>query len=162
MLDLKKIIEKSQEGFDSISDPTIVLSLSKFEQFVNDAYEGRLFFELIQNARDAAFQKGVCSDIKIIVKEKNVLFANTGKAFDEKGVIAMTRLGLSDKSENGLIGNKGIGFKAIQQFTKKVKIITEFGTFYFDREELKNKLNKKFFTRNCGEFFICICLKKNI
>ena len=144
MLNLKEIVKKSQEGFDSISDPTIVLSLSKFEEFVNDAYEGRLFFELIQNARDAAFQKGVNSDIKIIVKEENVLFANTGRPFDEKGVIAMTRLGLSDKSDNGLIGNKGIGFKAIQDFTKKVKIITEFGTFYFDREELKNKLNIKF------------------
>lgn len=144
MLNLKDIVKKSQEGFDSISDHTIVQSLSKFEEFVNDAYEGRLFFELIQNARDAAFQKGLNSDIKIIVKEENVLFANTGKPFDEKGVIAMTRLGLSDKTDNGLIGNKGIGFKAIQDFTKKVKIITEFGTFYFDREELKNKLNLKF------------------
>jgi hypothetical protein len=144
MLNLKDIVKKSQEGFDSISDPTIVLSLSKFEQYVNEAYEGRLFFELIQNARDAAFQKGINSDIKISVKDKNVLFANTGKPFDEKGVLAMTRLGLSDKTDNGLIGNKGIGFKAIQEFTKRVKIITEFGTFYFDREELKNKLNEKF------------------
>lgn len=144
MQNLEEIIKNKQKGIDSISDSDIISSLSKFETYVQEAYEGRLFFELIQNARDAAFQKGINSDIKVIVKNDQVFFANTGKPFDEKGIIAMTRLGISNKRENGLIGSKGIGFKSIQEYTKKIRIITEFGTLYFDKEELTKKLQLKF------------------
>lgn len=143
-MDLEKIILKTQEGFDSISDYTVLQSLSKFEQYVNESYEGRLFFELIQNARDAAFAGGIYSDIKIIVTPEKVLFANTGKPFDEKGILAMTRLGLSSKRDHELIGSKGIGFKSIQEFSKTPKIITEFGTLYFNQEKLRKKLDVRF------------------
>lgn len=143
-MDLKKLIIESQDGFNSITDPTFLFSLSKFEQYVKESYEGRLFFELIQNARDAAFSGRIESDISIIVTAEKVLFANTGKPFDEKGVLAMTRLGLSSKDDNELIGSKGIGFKAIQEYSRTPKIITEFGTFYFDKDLVKKVLDQRF------------------
>lgn len=117
MLDLKSICANSQAGLASVSDPTIIKSLAKFEDTVNDAYQGRLFFELIQNARDTAYKAGINSKIVVCIQEDMVYFGNTGAPFNEKGIIAMTRLGLSfDKQDNKTIRHKSIGFKAIQEY----------------------------------------------
>ncbi|MDR3006840.1 MAG: DUF3883 domain-containing protein [Sphingobacterium sp.] len=145
MLDLKSICENSQAGLSSVGDPTIIKSLAKFEDTVNDAYQGRLFFELIQNARDAAYKAGINSKIIVCIQEDMVYFGNTGAPFNEKGIIAMTRLGLSfDKQDNKTIGHKGIGFKAIQEFSSTPKIITNFGSIIFNKKILHDILKNKF------------------
>ncbi|KAA6322743.1 hypothetical protein EZS27_027745 [termite gut metagenome] len=144
MIDLKTICEEKQSGLKSIKDSDIIKSLAKFEDTVNDAYRGRLFFELIQNARDAAHKAGINSKIIICIHGNTVYVGNTGAPFDEKGIIAMTRLGVSDKSDNKTIGHKGIGFKAIQEYSSIPKIITKFGSIAFDKTKLHEILQKKF------------------
>ncbi|MFL9832572.1 DUF3883 domain-containing protein [Chryseobacterium terrae] len=145
MLDLKSVCANSQAGLASVSDPTIIKSLAKFEDTVNDAYQGRLFFELIQNARDAAYKVGINSKIVVCIQENMIYFGNTGAPFNEKGIIAMTRLGLSfDKQDNKTIGHKGIGFKAIQEYSSTPKIITKFGSIIFDKKILHDILQNKF------------------
>jgi hypothetical protein len=142
-MDLEKIITESQIKFNKTEDESLIRMLASYESHVDEAYEGRLFFELIQNARDAAYLRGIESEILIYVKQDIVYFANTGQPFNEGGILGMTRLGLSDKKDNKLIGKKGIGFKAIQQYTKTPNITTPYGTMYFDRSGLWERLSQK-------------------
>ena len=81
-------------------------------------YENRFLLELIQNAYDA-HERDRC-DGRVVVEldhedsEYGTLFvANTGKPFTWSNFEALTRLGMSDKSPDQGIGNKGIGFKSV-------------------------------------------------
>lgn len=142
-MNLEDIILKCQGWLATTKDNTIIQMLTSFEEYVDQAYQGRLLYELIQNARDAAHMDGSQSDIYIEVSDDRVIFANTGKGFDEGGVWAMSRLGISKKDKD-LIGKKGIGFKAIQQFTRTPRIATAYGTMLFDRTKLQRLLTEMF------------------
>lgn len=144
MLDLAAICKEKQDGLDSVTDSDIIKSLANYENTVNEGYQGRLLFELIQNARDAAYKADINSRIIICIQDDAVYLGNTGLPFDESGITAMTRLGVSDKSDNKTIGHKGIGFKAIQEYSSTPKIITNFGTIYFDKTKLHEILSNKF------------------
>lgn len=144
MLDLAAICKEKQDGLNSVTDSDIIKSLANYENTVNEGYQGRLLFELIQNARDAAYKADINSRIIICIQGDTVYVGNTGMPFDEGGITAMTRLGVSDKSDNKTIGHKGIGFKAIQEYSITPKIITRFGTIYFDKTKLNEILSGKF------------------
>lgn len=144
MLDLKAICEKKQQGLCSVTDPDIIKSLANYENTVNEGYQGRLLFELIQNARDAAYKAGINSRIIICLQGDTVYVGNTGMPFDEAGITAMTRLGVSDKADNKTIGHKGIGFKAIQEYSSTPEIITRFGTIFFNKSKFHQILSDKF------------------
>ncbi len=111
----------------------ILPSIAKAEEFLKESYEGRYFFELIQNARDdnkALNKDGV---ILIRLEEDRVNISNTGAPFSSVGVESICRIGMSDKASQDFIGHKGYGYKSVQEITERPLIITEFGTLYFNK-----------------------------
>ncbi|MDB4901945.1 MAG: hypothetical protein JWQ63_1226 [Mucilaginibacter sp.] len=118
----------------SLTTPSTGFStIAEAELYLQQAYEGRFLFELIQNVRDA--NKAVDKDGEVLILLENDLLtiANTGAEFNEQGIEAITTIGRSGKQSQDLIGFKGIGFKSVQAISDIPKIITRFGSVFFDR-----------------------------
>ncbi len=132
-MNLKEIADKLFE--DSKRTPTRGLSaIAEAEKYLQQAYEGRYFFELIQNVRDANKEKNQDGEIFIELNENLLSISNTGAEFSPKGIDGITTIGQSTKKSQDYIGFKGIGFKSIQEITEEPKIITRYGSVYFDRK----------------------------
>lgn len=109
---------------------------------------GRMFYELLQNADDAAAKLGV--RIRIQVVGDYLVFVHDGKSFDLKDFDAITSMANSRKSnDNSKTGYKGIGFKSV--FTDSLQVFIKTGGFFFsfdktselfdDFEEFYDKVN---------------------
>ena len=89
---------------------------------------GRMFYELLQNADDAAAKLGV--RIRIQVVGDYLIFVHDGKSFDLKDFDAITSMANSRKSDdNSKTGYKGIGFKSV--FTDSLQVFIKTGGFFF-------------------------------
>lgn len=89
---------------------------------------GRMFYELLQNADDAAARLGV--RIRIQVVGDYLIFIHDGKSFDLKDFDAITSMANSRKSgDNSKTGYKGIGFKSV--FTDSLQVFIKTGGFFF-------------------------------
>lgn len=109
-------------------------AIAEAEKYLQQAYQGRYFFELIQNVRDANKEKDQDGEIFIELNDNILSIANTGAEFSTKGIEGITTIGESTKQSQDYIGFKGIGFKSIQEVTEEPKIITRYGSVYFDRK----------------------------
>lgn len=87
-------------------------TICEAEKYLQQAYEGRYFFELIQNVRDANKEASQEGDIYIELKDNVLSIANTGAPFSEEGIASITSIGQSPKQSLDFIGFKGIGFKS--------------------------------------------------
>lgn len=83
-------------------------------------YHGRFLIELLQNANDQAGKRG--ATVTVIREPGLLAVANEGEPLNAEGVRSLTSLGLSSKDPNELIGNKGIGFKAVYEVTRSPEI----------------------------------------
>ena len=84
-----------------------------------DGYRGRQILELLQNADDAGVDSEEGCALLFHLTRDRLVVANTGKAFSEKGLIALV---ISDCSPKQLgrgiyIGSKGLGFRSILTWT---------------------------------------------
>lgn len=92
-----------------------------------DHYE-RFAIELVQNASDQAVRAATdpkdvpATTARVIWREARLAVLNQGRPFDEKGLRAITSLALSDKTEAELVGNKGVGFKAVYEVSDEPRI----------------------------------------
>jgi hypothetical protein len=91
------------------------------ERQTRDDYAGRELLELIQNAADAASEVGGAGRVLIEVRKSGMFVANTGQAFRPSGVTSLMTAHLSDKPQRkkGLIGSKGLGFRAILNWSRE-------------------------------------------
>src|SRR6266581_4927499 len=129
-MNLKETVERLFD--DSKLTPIRGLSaIAEAEKYLQQAYEGRYFFELIQNVRDANKEKNQDGEIFIELKRNILSIANTGAEFSTKGIEGITTIGQSTKHSQDYIGFKGIGFKSIQEITETPRIITRYGSVYF-------------------------------
>lgn len=141
-MNLKEIANKLFD--DSKRTPTRGLSaIAEAEKYLQQAYEGRYFFELIQNVRDANKEKNQDGEIFIELNDNLLSISNTGAEFSPKGIDGITTIGQSTKQSQDYIGFKGIGFKSIQEITEEPKIITRYGSVYFDRKLTLKKYDDK-------------------
>lgn len=139
-MNLKEII--NQLSKDSKKTPIRGLSaIAEAENYLQQAYEGRYFFELIQNVRDANKEKGEEGEIIIELSQDLLSIANTGAEFSPKGIESITTIGHGTKESQDYIGFKGIGFKSIQEVTESPKIITQYGSAFFNRNLTLKKYN---------------------
>lgn len=139
-MNLKEIADKLFE--DSKRTPIRGLSaIAEAERYLQQAYQGRYFFELIQNVRDANKEIDQDGDIFIDLNDNVLTISNTGAEFSAKGIEGITTIGESTKQSQDYIGFKGIGFKSIQEITEEPKIITRYGSVYFDRKLTLEKYN---------------------
>lgn len=123
----------------------------------------RMFFELVQNADDAAAQKGVYVNVKS--KGDFLIVHHNGNSFDKDDFDAITSSANGTKKANeNKTGYKGIGFKSVFtdseivfiktggyqfKFDRNESIFTDFEQFYsfvngIDTEQQKNKFLQKF------------------
>lgn len=94
----------------------------------------RMFFELVQNADDAASQKGVC--IKVKTNGDYLIVSHNGYSFDKDDFDAITSAANGTKKANeNKTGYKGIGFKSVFTDSSKVFIKTGGYQFKFDKSD---------------------------
>lgn len=140
-MNLKETSDKLFE--DSKRTPIRGLSaIAEAERYLQQAYEGRYFFELIQNVRDANKEKNQDGEVFIELKNDVLSISNTGAEFSTKGVEGITTIGQSTKHSQDYIGFKGIGFKSVQEVTETPRIITQYGSVHFDRKLTLNEYNE--------------------
>ena len=102
--------------------PKRLISDYRTERGITHGYQGREILEMLQNAGDAAEKAGIRGRIRIELCRHGVLIANTGQGFDAGGVDSLQTANLSPKflerrKLGTLIGNKGLGFRAILNWT---------------------------------------------
>lgn len=137
-MNLKETVENLFN--DSHKTPARGLSaIAEAERYLQQAYQGRYFFELIQNVRDANKEIDLDGEIFIELNDKTLVVSNTGAEFNLKGIEGITTIGKSIKRSQDFIGFKGIGFKSIQEVTDEPRIITRYGSVYFDRKSTLKK-----------------------
>ena len=151
---LKDFISKLQNERTSDSDAGLKNS-AEGERYLQQSYEGRYLFELIQNSRDANKLANIRGRVIIEVLESKLVISNTGQPFDEKGIDSITLIGSSTKGTQGFIGFKGIGFKSILEISENPIVIMPEGSIEFSRLKTKKLLaNRTLRADNVPLFFI--------
>lgn len=135
---LKKTIARISEDFfvEAKSSPRLLEDIAAMERYMAESYSGRIFIELLQNADDAQSSK-IC----LRSKNKHLYFANNGRCFEEKDVIAISRSGSSNKEKGATIGYRGIGFKSTTHLTDDIIIYSDETYFTFSKVESAKLLN---------------------
>ncbi len=107
------------------------LQVKRFiEGIISADYHGRTLIELIQNAHDAHDKDSENGRIHILLDETEGEFgtlyvANGGNPVSTRNFNAMVDVALSDKPPNEGIGNKGVGFKSVLQFSDRPEVYSK-------------------------------------
>ncbi|MBB3695957.1 hypothetical protein KMW28_12775 [Flammeovirga yaeyamensis] len=126
------IFNRHHHYYMSVGAETISQQSGNIEQVIAD-YQGRVIYELLQNAFDKAEK-----NIKVIVEEDRLLIMNDGEKFtynlnhDYAGkddhlssrcdFQSLCSISTSSKLTSENIGNKGVGFKSVFSITKDEKV----------------------------------------
>lgn len=104
------------------SDPSLMLEQYEFEKKTTEEYNGRQLLELIQNADDAAsVAENACA--LIYLSENLLIIANNGQHFTKEGLDSILHGHISPKiNKKNQIGNKGLGFRSILNWTDSIAI----------------------------------------
>ena len=87
-----------------------------------DEYQGREIYELIQNADD---QDATILKVSLNTKDKSLTIVNNGdKPFSKEGYCSIMLPDSSPKVFEKLIGQKGLGFRAILNWADSVEIVS--------------------------------------
>ncbi|MEI6035211.1 MAG: DUF3883 domain-containing protein [Verrucomicrobiae bacterium] len=106
-------------------DPRRIASDRGAERSASTAYHGREILELLQNANDAAAENGTNSHVRIELSPSGLVVANTGRPFQAGGITSLMLAHLSTKSRDSLvIGNKGLGFRAVLNWTQRPIVLS--------------------------------------
>jgi hypothetical protein len=91
---------------------------------IRQDYHDRFLVELLQNANDQALVGGVRDSTVVIVRTERLLaVSNGGQAVTARNLERLSSLADSDKT-GVLVGNKGVGFKAVYQVTDAPEIFS--------------------------------------
>lgn len=99
--------------------PERLIAEYRREREISRGYHGREILELLQNAGDAARLQGTGGKVRLMVSPLGMVMGNTGRPFDTNGVQSLQTANLSPKRqrEGGVIGDKGLGFRSILNWT---------------------------------------------
>ncbi len=112
----------------------------------NEDYRGRQLLELLQNADDAHEKNSDTHKVYIELTNTQLVIKNTGIGFSKDGVESLLTSNLSPK-DNNYIGNKGLGFRSILNWAKKIHIYSHSKekegkwSFSFSRQFAKDRFN---------------------
>lgn len=131
-IDIKKIFKKHWEYYSSQGAETLKQQSGQIEQVSGD-YQGRVLYELLQNAFDKAKDK-----IFVKVYDKYLYVSNNGEPFTftqnydyEHGKTSrgdfqsLCSISTSTKNATNSIGNKGVGFKSVYSINNYADIFTK-------------------------------------
>jgi hypothetical protein len=119
-VNIDKVFEIHYEYYMSVGIETIQQQAGQVEQVGAD-YQGRVIYELLQNAFDKAER-----NIRVLVRDGHLFLANDGEAFTYQSGYdykdgstlradfqSLCSISTSSKDMNKSIGNKGVGFKSV-------------------------------------------------
>lgn len=135
VMNLKNKINQIFKTNSGYSDPSHAANQAcSLDAISKDLYTDstRFIYELLQNADDSAIdQHSVNVWIKII--DNNLIFAHSGKPFDERDVQGICNINNGTKKKDiTKTGYKGIGFKSVFAQSEKVIIFSSGEYFKFD------------------------------
>jgi len=105
--------------------PDLLIADYRREKQITRDYQGREILELLQNANDAAAERDIRGKVKIVLTSTGLVIANTGKPFSIGGVQSLRISDLSPKrNKKSLIGNKGLGFRAVLNWSLRPFILS--------------------------------------
>lgn len=99
--------------------PNLLTDLAGLEKYIAESYSSRSFIELLQNADDAGSSRMLVKRIK-----RYILIANDGRNFTPQDFESLCRSAASKKERQSSIGFRGIGFKSVVGFAKRVHIFS--------------------------------------
>jgi hypothetical protein len=106
------------------------------EKEMSDDYEGREVLELLQNAVDQVQMDG---KIHIGLTDDILIVANTGEPFSFPGVRSLMKSNLSPKRlSKNTIGQKGLGFRSLLNWSNDISIYSENLSVRFSEEYRKS------------------------
>lgn len=114
------------------------------QELVRQQYSGRYPFELVQNADDAARDKGLRGRARFVLTETALLVADNGSGFGERQIRAICSLARSSKGPGTSIGHKGLGFKSVGEISDRPQIISDLARFQFDSARIHTDLEAAF------------------
>lgn len=88
---------------------------------ISKEYKGRQLLELLQNVDDTGSKE---AEITWNRTKKSLTIANKGGAFSLDGVNAVMQGHLSTKIKTHFIGNKGLGFRSLLNWARKINVYT--------------------------------------
>lgn len=139
--DIKSLINERKQKYkntdDSIDIGEITATYNREKETTN-GYNGRQLLELIQNADDAQSTEIL---IKLNTEKCSLIIANKGEdcqGFSVDGVKSLLLANLSSKTSNKYIGNKGLGFRAIINWSNKITINSNNLDITFSQDIAKN------------------------
>lgn len=124
--------------------PNFLIADWNRERDITRDYEGREILELLQNANDQAAEKGEQGRVYISLSEDGLLVANTGLPFSKEGVESLQTSSLSPKRRRRgqLIGNKGLGFRSILNWSMVPTIVSGCLRMAYSIEHTARKLEQ--------------------
>lgn len=121
---VKAVNDLIAENFNTYKSPSRITSDYRGEVGITAAYNGRQILELLQNADDEGTDKVL---IELDTKNKTLSVSNNGNPFAIEGIASLMIANNSVKKGNkkSFIGNKGLGFRSILNWTNSIEIITK-------------------------------------
>lgn len=110
------------------------------QELIRQQYSGRYPFELLQNANDAAVDRGAQGRASFLLTETALIVADDGSGFDDRHVAAICSLGRSSKGPGTAVGHKGLGFKSVGEITDRPQIFSTETSFEFDGDRLRRDI----------------------
>lgn len=130
-VDISALANIVVESKDILSKGYRMVSAYKEEQSINNDYRGRQLLELIQNADDAG---SAYVSISLDTESRILRIENEGDPFTTEGYRSLMIPNLSSKRKKKYIGNKGLGFRSILNWSNKVTINSGGVVVVFSRE----------------------------
>lgn len=115
---VREIIQSNRED---LAKPTQLISRYRLERSTNDDYKGRQLLELIQNVDDAC---STFARIELNSSTRQLKITNGGTPFSLEGFRSLMIPSLSPKRKKVFIGNKGLGFRSILNWSNQITIIS--------------------------------------
>jgi hypothetical protein len=137
-----KEIETRKEIYKT--SPSDMIAAYNREVETEKEYNGRQLLELLQNADDERSDE---VQIALDTNKQTLTISNRGEfctAFSFKGIRSLMISNLSSKTTKKYIGNKGLGFRSIINWSKQVTINSNGLDIVFSREIVDNVYNELF------------------
>lgn len=138
--DILNLIQQRRNTY--INEPLSIVEHFNNENKNIDEYDGRQLLEMIQNANDECVTS---KTKKVLIKlEKNtLLIANNGNPFSLGGVESLMYSDLSPKvMEENKVGQKGLGFRSVLNWSKEIYIASYDLHIKFSKEHANDFLEE--------------------
>jgi hypothetical protein len=128
IVDLKLVLESNEE---QMRKSHLLVSRYNHEKATNKDYNGRQLLELIQNANDAGSEYVA---IELDKAARRLRISNSGAPFTIEGFRSLMVPNLSSKIKKHYIGNKGLGFRSVLNWSEEVIVYSAGLRVRFSRE----------------------------